>query len=332
MDAVFFFYTYCLIAVLLFASATSAVLWMISHSRTAACAAAVFAAYIAELALILFDEYTHLKVANPAIFENPLAHPLEHLALSVVFVFACWAWVLARTYSSRYALKAMMALSVWAAIDIVLLPRTDESGVIDQYLYWLWRDASLIGCAIFGFVRMHCERDETIRSDLARLKRFGVATLILTLAMVVEDTIVILFHRPDSGSEFLMQLSWHLAGRNISENVLVAFWAISVLRGNYREFQLYVKHPPLIPDESSGSSVEENLAFRIELYCDLHGLSSRERDVVRLVLSGKDIKNAARDLFISPGTVRAHLHRIYRKVGVSSKEELVADFWDTPSR
>ncbi len=71
----------------------------------------------------------------------------------------------------------------------------------------------------------------------------------------------------------------------------------------------------------------EELQQRILLYSDDHNLSPRERDVLEQMLAGKDIRNIASALVISPGTVKAHLHRIYRKAGVSRREDLVRDFW-----
>lgn len=53
-------------------------------------------------------------------------------------------------------------------------------------------------------------------------------------------------------------------------------------------------------------------------------LTTRERDVTRLVCSGCSNKNVARRLEISAATVKAHLTRIFQKLGVHSRTELVA--------
>ncbi|AYH46117.1 hypothetical protein CDA09_22525 [Azoarcus sp. DN11] len=52
-------------------------------------------------------------------------------------------------------------------------------------------------------------------------------------------------------------------------------------------------------------------------------LSSREEAVVRLLMSGLRNQEIAERLFISEGTVKTHLHRIYEKLEVRSRLELV---------
>ncbi len=50
-----------------------------------------------------------------------------------------------------------------------------------------------------------------------------------------------------------------------------------------------------------------------------NGLSAREVDVLRLVATGMTNAEVADQLFLSPRTIHAHLHRIFGKIGVSSR-------------
>jgi DNA-binding CsgD family transcriptional regulator len=54
------------------------------------------------------------------------------------------------------------------------------------------------------------------------------------------------------------------------------------------------------------------------------GLSRREGEVLALAASGKTNKEIAGTLFLSPGTVRKHLERIYPKLGVKTRTEAAA--------
>ena len=55
----------------------------------------------------------------------------------------------------------------------------------------------------------------------------------------------------------------------------------------------------------------------------LGALSPREREIVDLVVAGMHNPDIAKALGIAPGTVKVHLHRIYEKVGVGSRTDLV---------
>ncbi len=52
-------------------------------------------------------------------------------------------------------------------------------------------------------------------------------------------------------------------------------------------------------------------------------LSRREREVWQLLIAGKSNKEIARHLGISPSSVKTYLHRLYRKLGVSSRVEAI---------
>ena len=52
-----------------------------------------------------------------------------------------------------------------------------------------------------------------------------------------------------------------------------------------------------------------------------YALSAREREVLDLVARGRSNRSIAATLFLSENTVRNHLARIYRTLGVSSRAE-----------
>lgn len=59
------------------------------------------------------------------------------------------------------------------------------------------------------------------------------------------------------------------------------------------------------------------------------GLTKQERRILELVAQGWRNSNIATELFISTKTVETHLHRIFTKLGVSSRTEAALHFWST---
>jgi DNA-binding NarL/FixJ family response regulator len=58
-------------------------------------------------------------------------------------------------------------------------------------------------------------------------------------------------------------------------------------------------------------------------YLEAAVLTQREQQVVKLVCKGLSNKLVARTLDVSEGTIKAHLHAIFRKLGVQSRFALV---------
>ena len=65
----------------------------------------------------------------------------------------------------------------------------------------------------------------------------------------------------------------------------------------------------------------------IRSYADLegskYGLTSRECEIIQLLMSGCTASRIARDLCVAESTVRTHIQSIYRKMGVHNKQEMV---------
>jgi len=55
----------------------------------------------------------------------------------------------------------------------------------------------------------------------------------------------------------------------------------------------------------------------------LNVLSTREQDVLQLLVEGLEYKQIAEKLFISPATVRTHIANIYQKLHVNSKAQAI---------
>jgi DNA-binding CsgD family transcriptional regulator len=56
---------------------------------------------------------------------------------------------------------------------------------------------------------------------------------------------------------------------------------------------------------------------------EVSGLTERQNEIVRRLLDGQRVQGIARDLFLSPSTVRNHLSASYQKLGVTSQNELI---------
>lgn len=65
---------------------------------------------------------------------------------------------------------------------------------------------------------------------------------------------------------------------------------------------------------------------------DTHGLSLRERDVLKLLARGYSSARIQTELYIAPGTVNYHTRNIYTKLEVHSKQEVIDLVFDNTER
>jgi len=73
----------------------------------------------------------------------------------------------------------------------------------------------------------------------------------------------------------------------------------------------YEKHTAVIVEPARPAELSP-------LIVHAYGLTSREREVARLMVQGLSAKQAARQLGVSADTLQDHLRSIYEKVGVHS--------------
>ena len=71
---------------------------------------------------------------------------------------------------------------------------------------------------------------------------------------------------------------------------------------------------------------EKNEREVFESFSIQHDLSTREREVLRLVLAEQTIPQIAETLFVSESTVRYHVHNLLQKTGTKSRQEMVKKY------
>jgi len=74
---------------------------------------------------------------------------------------------------------------------------------------------------------------------------------------------------------------------------------------------------------SGATDVEQ----RHHTFATRHALTGRQREVLGLLARGYGNKTIAERIGVAEGTVEEHVTRVFRKVGVDSRAELVARFW-----
>lgn len=107
--------------------------------------------------------------------------------------------------------------------------------------------------------------------------------------------------------------------------VSVALTAVALVAAAFVLFMGKARHAETAPDSPADEDVAPLEGDRpsIDALAGRFGLSSREAEVLQLVLKGYTWPMVADELFISLNTAQSHQRNIYRKLGVHKKRELI---------
>ena len=101
--------------------------------------------------------------------------------------------------------------------------------------------------------------------------------------------------------------------------MLLAQWLAQADVGSLREYAIRLLS--YFDAETPVLAVQEKVAPTGNL---IEPLTQRELEVLHLIALGKTNKEIAQQLFIAPGTVKAHTASIYRKLDVTNRTEAAA--------
>lgn len=87
----------------------------------------------------------------------------------------------------------------------------------------------------------------------------------------------------------------------------------------------------LSDDQLARGPAEGRLAMRISDLSQVYSLSPREEEVLQLLAQHSTVAEIEEVLYVSQGTVKAHINHIYRKLGIHSKTELF-EVLDSPEK
>ena len=79
----------------------------------------------------------------------------------------------------------------------------------------------------------------------------------------------------------------------------------------------------VLPAGASVGAPHSQLSLRCDLFAARTGLTAREREVLELLMRGRTGSYIAETLVISENTARGHVRRLYTKLGVHSRQELI---------
>ncbi|WP_165056535.1 MULTISPECIES: helix-turn-helix transcriptional regulator [unclassified Adlercreutzia] len=320
METAFYLYTLLIMVVCLVAGSVSLSAYFVSHRRSFLYAFSMLIFYFLDLALIFQYEYLGQNIAYSFESFYAIDHPALRILMGLGTLQSLWMVVCDHLNERRPLLIVAPAVvfTALSAIIIVALPET----ALRQWLFYTMRQVFMLWCLGYALLRYCTTTSRAEKARLHRHERLFVATTALVFMIVLEDVLMILVLDPDIiGNATLLPL--YISERNFSENILIVMFSFVILRAASATLHLRFKEPPM-PETPDLSAYIDDL---LPAYSERYGLTARERELLRLILQGKNNQNIASELQLALGTVKAHVHNILKKTGHSTRQDLIQDFW-----
>lgn len=320
METAFYLYTIVVMLACVASGSVSLSAYFVSRRRSFLYAALMLLFYFLDLALIFQYEYLGQNVEYSITQFYTIDHPQLKTLLALGTLEPMWLILCDFVNEKRRAWRIVPAVVFVVATEIVLwaLPVSE----FRQWLFYTLRQGFLIWCIAYAVYRYSTSQSEVERARMRRQEPVLLVTAVLCLCILIEDVAMILvFDSSFFAQEALLPL--YISERNFSENILLLAFAFFTLRAAADTLRLRFKEPPTVDAPDTQAYVDELLPA----FCERYNLTARERVIVEQVLQGKDNQNIASSLQLALGTVKAHVHNILKKTGVSTRQELTQLFW-----
>ena len=224
------------------------------------------------------------------------------------------------------------AALVLLGVSLLFIPLTG-GGALKVWLYYLPPQLFTLYLSCSGLMYLKQHPDEPDKEQSPYKKLLWV-TVVFSLLIIIEDTIVIFSF--DIYSDIMVKIN----NRSLSEDIMSMIYSVCAIGYLTRQLQTPVvteiKQTLLTdaggradgrePAGTGGSAgtrdmADGNTAFLH--FVNYYQLTSREQDILRILLTDKNNQEISDALFISIGTVKTHVHNIFQKVNVTKRSQLL---------
>ena len=108
--------------------------------------------------------------------------------------------------------------------------------------------------------------------------------------------------------------------RTVASIVIIGLLVVCTVYGSQSIYKLFGETP--LPLNFDAPDAEGEQGLDVDQITERFGLSSRESEVLQLLLEGKSATQIAEEMVVAHGTIKAHTRNIYKKLGIHRREEL----------
>lgn len=319
VELALFYYTLLMLLLSILVAAVCLSAYLVSHKKTMLFLCIAFSFYFFDVALVFQDEFIMHSTQETLSSSYLLVRSLASVVTGGGFITAFWVLVCDYLNETRRAMLVIppIAFAVISVATLFLIP----DGEVQRFWFWTIHQFYMYWILLYLGYRFVKQKDEAERMRLWRHRAIYVVAWVLSLGILIEDATFFLFLDVPS---FNVGPLIFTTERNYAENALLLVIGIAAVHDCFRMLSLRFERPPA---QGGSKRQEQQIVENLNVFATRHKLSQREREVLYLILIGKDNQNIASEMSLALSTVKVHVHNILKKTGSASRQELIQDFW-----
>lgn len=275
--------------------------------------------YAFEQIIIFFNEYLTNNIPFQTSAFSGMEDSLLRLALGLAMNQSLWMAFCA-FFNEKNKLLYIAPAIVFVACSLLVLLAPPIEGQLEKWLFYGARSAFMVWTVVYAAWKFYTTTSEEelahYRRRLPQLVVYGS----LIACMFFEDTIVMLLIDPNVVPSDILQ---YLYRRNTCESILVLAISGYTVMLSVQALRLKSEETPALTESDRQARARELLPY----FAKRHALTPREQEILGYVLDGEDNYQIARNLQLAVGTVKTHVHNVFKKTGAHNREELIRTFW-----
>lgn len=251
------------------------------------------------------------------------------LPKTIIYVLCSCLYVLIMYELLQKKPRIIGFVPVIAELLVILCTQFIPSYSITNWIFYATDSlCSIVLCLIFFYyIRQSMKFPEEYKR-ICKYKNIVWFFLLCGIASFLEDTIF-----ADWLSLFFKQYFPYFQRTNVSEVISTVILVAIVIYYCKRIDSAYKSHviKGECTDQSGESSQQQennqlNWNNQLEKLTSDYGLTKREEEILQLVLRGASNQEIADELYITIGTVKTHIHNIYRKLNITKRSQLMGNY------
>jgi len=261
--------------------------------------------YILDNVIIYMTEFLNNFALqyNEAFMNVPAAKTFIFMGNAIFFLLSVVLLVKQRFHFLDYFSLAL--LLVWMLFT-PLMPNS----ALKVWLYYLPNQLFSFYVGIRALSLTKVRQSKTSKVTFLYLKRIGILAIIFSIAIILEDSYVI-FNVDQYSS-----LTLKIYNRNVCEDIFSIIISYLVIY-----FFIHDYHPSILK-KGDITVQKQNEKEHFELFCQKYQFTQREQDIFKLLLQNKQNQEIADELYLSLGTVKAHVHNIFVKLNIKKRTQI----------